>query len=324
MTAHSRSQRFSQLLFALIIYTLLVILWGAWVRISHSGDGCGDTWPLCNGQLVPEAARGKTWVEFSHRLMSGTFGILIVAMYFYIRKHFQKSHPIRLWSLLSLVFTISEALLGAKLVLFGLVSSNDSPYRAFVMSLHLINSLMLTGSIALTWEFSLGEKWQLRRTAPWKLANLSFKKISYGSVFAFLMIGLTGAIAALSNTLFPTFSLAEGFAADWNPDSHFLIRLRGFHPIAGILIGGSLAVTAWLFTQLVSQDEKEIIKRSRNLALITFTAIGFGIATLLSLAPIWMKVIHLLMAHSVWICLVLWIISLRWNKLSSLHSKLKP
>ncbi len=316
MKSPSRSSRFSQALFALIIYTLLVILWGAWVRISHSGDGCGDTWPLCHGQLIPEAARGKTWVEYSHRMMSGTFGLLIVYLYYYTRKHFEKTHPIRFWSLLSLIFTISEALLGAKLVLFGLVSSNDSPYRAFVMSLHLMNSLMLTGSIALTWEFSHSAQWEIRKQTPWNLASLSFKKVSAGTIFAFILIGLTGAIAALSNTLFPTLSLSEGFAADWNPDSHFLIRLRGFHPIAGILLGGSLAVIAWLFTQLVPASEKEIQNRSRFLAIITSIAIAFGIATLLSLAPIWMKVLHLLIAHSVWISLVLWIASLRWKNLS--------
>jgi len=85
-----KNQKYSQILLGLLFYTLLVILWGAWVRISHSGDGCGDTWPLCHGQMIPEAQQGKTWVEYSHRMMSGLFGLLILALFFNVRKHFSK------------------------------------------------------------------------------------------------------------------------------------------------------------------------------------------------------------------------------------------
>jgi cytochrome c oxidase assembly protein subunit 15 len=309
----ARNSKFSQILFAILLYTLLVILWGAWVRISHSGDGCGDTWPLCRGQLIPEAERGKTWVEYSHRMMSGLFGLVILALYFRVRKFFPKDHPIQFWAKMSLIFTITEALLGAKLVLFKLVSSNDSPYRAFVMGLHLVNSMMLTGSIASTWNFSRNKEWRRRLKAPWSFEHLKVRRIVSGTVFSFFLIAVTGSIAALSNTLFPTFSLAEGFAADWDPSSHFLIRLRGLHPLAGILFGGSLALTAWLSVQLMNPDELLVRKRSKLLAIATSIAIAFGIATLISLAPVWMKLVHLLLAHTVWICLVLWIISLRWN-----------
>ena len=306
-------KQFSRILFALLIYTLLVILWGAWVRISHSGDGCGDTWPLCNGKIIPEAEQGKTWVEYSHRMMSGIFGLLIIALYFKVKSLFPKNHPARFWALLSLIFTITEAALGAKLVLFGLVSSNDSPYRAFVMGLHLINSLMLTASIALTWNFSKSSDWKKRINAPWNMTKFTVQRAIISSLVAFLMIAITGALAALSNTLFPTASLVDGFAADWDSNSHFLIRLRGFHPIAGILLGGSLAVMAWLSVQMAKTEETIFKNRSLFLAVVTSVAIAFGIATLLSLAPIWMKIVHLLLAHTVWIGLVLWISSLRWG-----------
>lgn len=313
MASTEKKSRFSQFLLGVLLYTILVILWGAWVRISHSGDGCGDTWPLCHGQIVPQAQQAKTWVELSHRLMSGLFGILIVGLFLKIRKAFDRHHPIQRWALFSLIFTISEALLGAKLVLFKLVSSNDSPYRAFVMALHLINSLMLTGSIAMTWEFSKSPFWRQRSQHLIDFKKLTSSRLIGFMLFVFICIAVTGAIAALSNTLFPTNSLSEGFAADWNPDSHFLIRLRGFHPIAGILLGGSLALAAYLTWQTAPESALMIRKRSLILAIITTIAIVFGITTLLSLAPVWMKLGHLFIAHSVWICLVLWISSLRWE-----------
>jgi len=177
------------------------------------------------------------------------------------------------------------------------------------MSLHFLNSLMLMGSLALTWDFS---KYQnlLKRSldqSPWSFSGLKVRRVWSGVLFSFLLIGVTGAIAALSNTLFPAASLADGLAADWNPHSHFLIRLRGLHPLMGLLLGGSIALTAWLSIQLQKPDEIEFKKRSFRLAIVCGLGICFGLATLLSLAPVWMKLVHLTFAHSIWILIVLWI-----------------
>ncbi len=299
--------RFQKWTRILVVYTVIVILWGAWVRISHSGDGCGDTWPLCRGQLIPEAEQGKTWVEFAHRGMSGIFGFLILGLFFWARQVYPKGHLVRRWAGWSLFFTITEALLGAKLVLFKLVGTNDSPYRAFIMSLHLINSLMLTASIALTADLAGTAKWKFRDSSPWTFDGLKPRRIVSGLLLSFFIIGVTGAIAALANTLFPSFSLAEGFQADWNQDSHFLVRLRGLHPLMGILFGGSIALTAWLSIQLQKPHEENLKKRSRILAITTGVGIAFGIGTLLFLSPVWMKLVHLTLAHSIWILIVLWI-----------------
>jgi len=289
------------------MYTILVILWGAWVRISHSGDGCGDTWPLCHGVLIPVAEQGKTWVEFAHRGMSGLFGFLVLGLFFASRKIFPVGHKVRFWAKLSLIFMITEALLGAKLVLFKLVGTNDSPYRTVVMALHFLNSIMLTGSIALTDDFSRGFKWVRRKASPWTFEGLRPQRIFTGCLISFILIGITGAIAALANTLFPSESLSTGFVADLAADSHYLVRLRGLHPFFGLLFGGSIALTAWLSVQLQKPEELEFKKRSLQLALICGTGVLFGMATLLSMAPIWMKLVHLALAHSIWILLVRWL-----------------
>jgi len=302
--SQSRFQKWTRIL---VLYTILVILWGAWVRISHSGDGCGDTWPLCKGQLIPEAQQGKTWVEYAHRGMSGLFGLIVFGLFFWARRVFPKGHLVRKWAGWSLFFTITEALLGAKLVLFKLVGSNDSPYRAFIMSLHLINSLMLTASLALTSDLAGSTSWRRRLKSPWNFEGLKPRRIVAGLVFSFLLIGVTGAIAALANTLFPSLNLSEGFQADWDPASHYLVRFRGLHPLMGILFGGSIALTAWLSVQLQNPGEDRLRFRSRALALVTGLGILFGITTLLLLAPIWMKLSHLFLAHSIWILIVLWI-----------------
>jgi heme a synthase len=299
----------------LVLYTVLVILWGAWVRISHSGDGCGDTWPLCQGQLIPQAEQGKTWVEFAHRGMSGLFGLLVIGLFFWARKVFPTGHLVRKWAGWSLFFTITEALLGAKLVLFKLVGTNDSPYRAFIMSLHLINSLMLTASLALTADLAGSPAgWIKRKISPWTFDGLKPRRIAGGLIFSFLLIGVSGAIAALANTLFPSASLSEGFQADWNQTSHYLVRFRGLHPLFGLLFGGSIGLTAWLSIQLQKSDEAELTRRGRRLALAAGLGIAFGLMTLLLLSPLWLKLSHLLLAHTIWIFVVLWIREILFQK----------
>jgi cytochrome c oxidase assembly protein subunit 15 len=307
----TRFQKWTQIL---VLYTILVILWGAWVRISHSGDGCGDTWPLCHGQLIPVAEQKKTWVEFAHRGMSGLFGFFVLGLFFWARKVFPKGHWARRWAALSLFFTITEALLGAKLVLFKLVTDNDTPYRAFVMALHLINSLMLTGSLALTADVAGARAWVRKAQSPWTFEGLKPKRISSGLVISFLLIGVTGAIAALASTLFPATSLFEGLRADWDTNSHYLVRLRGLHPLFGLLFGGSMALTAWLSIQLQKPEEIELKKRSRRFAGAVAVGIVLGISTLLLYSPLVLKLAHLALAHTIWICLVLWIREVFWKK----------
>ncbi|UOF01814.1 COX15/CtaA family protein [Bdellovibrio reynosensis] len=293
--------RFKNFAFALLAYTVLVILWGAWVRISHSGDGCGDTWPLCHGQLIPEAQRGKTWVEYGHRLMSGLYGFAVIYFWWMARKLYPTGHFARKAALATLIFTITEALLGAKLVLFKLVTTNDTPYRAFVMALHQLNSFLLTGAVALTFAAALAS-----HELP--------KENSKDKVYKFLplviiVIGITGAWASLSNSLFPTHNLWEGLMADFASESHFLVRLRGLHPLLATLGGGSLALYFWLKAQ--SNDTKLIQERSVQMSLALIGAMIFGVATLVLHAPVWMKIGHLAIAHTIWVLLLQWVFFMR-------------
>lgn len=298
----AKSQKFTIYLKYLIVYTLIVILWGAWVRISHSGDGCGDTWPLCKGVLIPEAERGKTWVEYLHRLTSGIFGIAILVMYLRARKIFSSDHLARRWALLSLIFTISEALLGAKLVLFKLVGTNDSPFRAFAMSLHLINSLALTACIYLTYEFSKKDAWIKYPK------SLSFPLQGRWLILMFWLIGTSGAIAALANTLYPSQSLWEGFVQDFSSESHYLIRLRTYHPLLGVLLGGGLSFLAKYMGDFNSEKRSyDFQMRAYLLSLLGGMGVCLGALTLFSLSPFYLKILHLLVAHLIWLALVAWI-----------------
>lgn len=293
--------QYRKLAFGVLFYSILVILWGAWVRISHSGDGCGDTWPLCHGQLIPEAQRGKTWVEYGHRLMSGIYGFVIFYFWWMSRKIYSNNHFARKAALATLIFTISEALLGAKLVLFKLVTTNDTPYRAFVMALHQVNSFMLTGAVALSFAAAIAET-DLAKPAN---KNLSYKFLPW----VIVIIGITGAWASLSNSLFPSENLWQGFLADFSNESHFLIRLRGLHPFFALIGGGTLALYFWVKSQ--TAESQIFAQRSFQMSMSLITAILFGVFTLLLHAPVWMKIVHLALAHTIWSILLQWVFFVR-------------
>ncbi|NUN07318.1 MAG: COX15/CtaA family protein [Bdellovibrio sp.] len=296
--------QYKKFAFSLLIYTLLVILWGAWVRISHSGDGCGDTWPLCKGQLIPEAQQGKTWVEYGHRLMSGIYGFVVIYFWWVARKLYPVGHFARKVALATLIFMITEALLGAKLVLFGLVTTNDTPYRAFIMALHQINSFMLTGAVSLAFAAAT-------LTAPLPAPSKEDRYYKY-MPWLIVAIGITGAWASLSNSLFPTENLWQGLLDDFSDQSHFLIRLRVWHPFFALLGGGGLALYFWLKAQTAESILLE--RRSYQMSLTLVTAIAFGILTLLLHAPVWMKIGHLALAHTVWVLLLQWVFFVRSQK----------
>jgi heme a synthase len=268
------NKKLTKWLYLFWIYTLLVIAWGAWVRISHSGNGCGDHWPLCHGDFVPDLQNKKTLVEYSHRIMSGLYGFMVIGIFFYFKKKTitqQKKISIYL-----LVFMIIEAALGALLVKQNLVTVNDSIFRLVAMSLHQLNSFLLTG---VTYLLFLSTK---------QVLNIRMTKLNTG----FLILAVSGAIASLAATLFPTTSIWEGIMKDFAHDSHLFIRLRVIHPILAVsLVSG---VIYWL------QTRAKNTKETSQLALSLFIAMLVGIITLVTLSPTWLKISHLMIAHFIW------------------------
>jgi len=271
------TKKYSRILFYFWIYTLLVILWGAWVRISHSGDGCGDHWPLCAGQVIPEFKQTKTWVEYAHRLMSGSYGLIVIYLFFKIRTALVTPNTKKL-SLALLILMITEALLGAALVKGQLVTTNDSLQRLIMMSFHQLNSFLLTG---VTFYLYLSLK-----NEPVTTKIKTYKPFGF-----FLFLAVSGAIAALSTTLFPSISLFQGIVNDFSTDSHIFVRLRIIHPLLASLIATSFM--AWLY-----------MKSHQRAAMEFLFAIFIGIITLVTLSPVYLKLAHLLIAHLLWARLI--------------------
>jgi cytochrome c oxidase assembly protein subunit 15 len=280
--------RFAQFAWTVLGFNLLVILWGALVRASKSGEGCGDHWPLCNGVVIPHAAQIATLIEFTHRATTAIALISVVAMAAWAFRAY-RAEPVWRAAAASLILILTEALLGAGLVLFKYVGTDASAGRAIYLSAHLINTLLMLAAIALTAWWASGH-----RAINWSGTNA---RLLIGAILAALLIAVTGSITALSDTLFPVTSLRAGLDADFSSTAPALLKLRIWHPV----------IAAAASTYLVLLAVK--IGRARPLALTVIALVVIqlfaGMLNLYLLAPIWMQLVHLLLADLLWIALVL-------------------
>jgi heme A synthase len=290
--------RFARFSWGVLVYNVLVILWGAYVRASGSGAGCGKHWPMCNGEVIPRAPHIETLVELFHRLTSGVSlalcAILAVASFFQL----EKGHPARKTACWSFAFVMGEALIGAGLVLFELVAHDASTKRALSMMLHLCNTFLLLGALTLTAHYaSGGAKIRVRGQGAVVLPLA----LAFAGMF---VLGASGAIAALGDTLFPARSLSEGMSADLSPSAHAFVRLRVLHPFLALAVG--LVVTvASTFARVARPNAPRVRTLSRALTMMFIVQICIGLLNLRMLVPIWTQLLHLCSADIVWVLLVL-------------------
>ncbi len=301
---------FTRFSWAVLLYNLPVILWGAYVRVSFSGDGCGAHWPTCNGQFLPQKMAAPMAIEFAHRMMTSldTFAVLLLVAWAWAA--FPKRHAIRRYALISLFFLLIEALLGAGLVLFRYVAKDQSAGRVWYLSAHLTNTMLLLAALTATaWlAYSGTERLSLRRVPPSLAAALAI------TVF----VSITGTVTALGDTLFPASSLAAGMQQDFASASSILLRLRVIHPLIAV------AGAAWLTAIAATIFRNSRSRAAAAVIIITVVQVMAGMLNLALLAPLAMQLTHLLIADLVWLSVVLMTLEItaRQQPVSSLkHSE---
>jgi heme a synthase len=285
--------RFTRYAWSVLAYNVAVVLWGAFVRATGSGAGCGNHWPLCNAIVAPTSPTIATIIEFTHRATSGIDLVLVAVLAWWAFRAFPRLHSARLGATLSVVFLITEALLGASLVLLEHVANNPSSARGYSLSTHLINTLTLLACVTLTAWWGSGNP-RLRVSGRTAL-------LSAISLAVVMLMGVTGAIAALGDTLFPSVSLAAGLAQDLDPSANIFVRLRVIHPMLAAL------AASWLVFYVVLAVGRGGVPRQYGLrvAALLATQLAAGVLNWLLLAPVWLQIFHLLLADLLWIMLVL-------------------
>ncbi|HEY5254617.1 MAG TPA: COX15/CtaA family protein [Acidobacteriaceae bacterium] len=298
-TSESRSVSATLRRFAwfVLVYNVIVILWGGVVRATGSGAGCGDQWPLCDGAAIPQSPQYHTMIEFTHRLMSGGALILILALLVWAWRATSKGHLARWTAGIALLLVINEAFLGALLVTVAAHSASVVT-GVVLFSCHLTNTLLLVASLALTAEFLSNPRFDA--TTGLRRGRLLFPILG---ILATLLVGVSGSLVALGDTMYPSTSLLDAIRQDFSPTAPLLLRLRWFHPASAFVAG---AFILWL---LVRAFRREAPAKMRTLGMAVLLTLLLqyllGAFDVLGQQPTWLQILHLLGANVFWIFLVL-------------------
>jgi cytochrome c oxidase assembly protein subunit 15 len=277
-----------------------VIVWGAAVRATSSGAGCGDRWPLCNGTLVQHHPAVATLIELAHRATSGIDLLCVVALLFWTFAAVPRRSLARGGAVAVLVLTLNEALLGALLVLLGHTAQDRSPARSVYLGLHLTNTLLLLAALALTAHFLSREAGAMRGTVALRAPGLAL-----AGLVASLMVGVSGSLAALGDTLYPAQNLPSAIRQDFSSGGSWLVEIRWLHPALSLIAG---AFICWLVIRALRPGPPSQMKsRALGIGVVALLGVQYalGIADVALLAPTWMQMAHLCGADLLWIALVL-------------------
>lgn len=288
-----RGNRFAYYAWGTLGYNILVILWGAVVRATGSGAGCGSHWPLCNGEVVPRAPSIEMIIEFSHRVTSGIALISTVLLLIWAYRRYEKGHIVRRAAAAAMFFMITEALVGAGLVLLEYVAFNESVARAYWMAAHLINTFLLLAAITLTaWWASGNRGWQWRNQG-------AVRNLLLVAALATLILGSSGAVTALGDTLV----LRGGIDPSQSLFVATLVDLRIYHPLLAFVVGAIVVTAAWFAA--MQRPSAQSWWLSRSVIGIFVAQLLVGAVNVALKAPVAMQLIHLLLADILWILLVL-------------------
>lgn len=279
-----------------LIFVIGVILWGALVRATGSGAGCGEHWPLCNGEMLPVLARHQTWIEFIHRATSGLSLLVVIVLGGWARRVFPDGHPGRRLAFLSVIGIVIEAAIGAALVLLRLVEHDQSLDRAVSIAFHLANTCFLVGTLALLCRAAREGPSVCQRI--WPLPGRLWSS-GFHWLIGFVILAAAGAWTALGDTLFAVSSFQEGWVRDWARDAHFLERLRIVHPI--LALGWVAGVIPWLLS--IPRERASGASRAALACIVVNLALGG--ANVIFAAPLVLQILHLAVANALWVSLVL-------------------
>jgi heme A synthase len=293
----ARLSRFALYAWFVLAYNLVVVMWGAFVRATSSGAGCGSHWPLCNGTALTHGEILAKIIELTHRLTSTLAGIFILGLLFWAFRAFPKKHIVRMGAVLTTFFVVTEGAIGAGLVLFEKTAQDKSTARVVSLSIHLINTFLLVACIALTAWWASGGK-----PLVWKAAG-KVRWFLLAGLLGTLVLGVSGAITALGDTLYPVTSLAEGLRQDLSSTLPFVVQFRKYHPAIAILVGGYLSFYAIYRSTLTAALTTR--RLAFSLAGLVLTQWAFGALDVYLLAPYWLQLLHLFLADLLWIAAVL-------------------
>lgn len=289
-------RRYRLFAWSVLVFNVFVILGGAIVRATGSGDGCGASWPTCTDRIFPSNPAVETVIEFSHRITSALAVLGVLTLFVLARRLYPSGEWVRKAAGLSLFLMVVESLLGASLVIFGWVDQDASIGRLIVVPLHLVNTYLLLGALTLTaW-------WSSGNPGPSGSADgRTRRQLAIGAA-GLLLVGGMGALNALSDTLYPTESFFSGLQQELSADAPWLVQLRVLHPIVAVAVGFGVA---YLAMRLSASAAARVQRLSAVIIGLVVVQLFAGLVNVMLAAPLETQVVHLALADAMWIAYVI-------------------
>jgi heme A synthase len=283
-----RSVTFSWLAVITSLLTLGLIFFGAIVRVTDSGLGCGNEWPLCHGSIFPPLDNLTAWIEWSHRLFAALIGILGIGMLVLAwRAYRTQNRAVLSATVIAAVLFFVQSILGA------LTVKLDLP--PLVVTLHLGTAMLLLGALLFAAVGSL----YLQRTS---FQRDHVTALTYITTGLSLVIILTGALVRGSGAtlICEDWPLCNGQLFPVNQGTLALIHMSHRYAVAGL--GISLLLLVWYIFQ-TREDAAE-----RSVVIMALIAYGMqaaiGAFYVLTQAAAWAGAMHVGLAATTWALLI--------------------
>lgn len=240
-----------------VIGTFIILLQGALVTKTGSGEGCGNTWPFCHGEVMPSYHTVELWIEYSHRIVSALVGLIVVILSAWAWKTYRDHKTIKFLAFNSIFFIVLQGALGASTVI--------SKHTDAVLALHFGFSLLSFASVALlaVFLFQLGKTGDLG--FDWQTIPQRFRYGLYGLAVYTYVVVYTGAFvrhagASLGCKQWPF------CGTSWLTD---LTGQAGIHMIHRLFAGLLFVLTIWLWWVVRRHySERKDLNRGATFALV--------------------------------------------------------
>ena len=284
---------FSTFSWLVLIYNLLVVGFGVFLRAAGLGDGCGENWPLCTGEKNPAKGSFATLIESTHRISTTLVGLFAIIMVVWAVRYFTKGHPVKKLAIGFLVMTLFEGLVGRHLVVKGLVTDKDTVERAMWMMAHVLSIFLLLGC-------NVGAALATSGIRPIQLRNQGVVGwlLGFGFVGTFLL-GISGAISAFGHQVRPD---VEGLSERLQAGAFWASKLAVAHPIGSASIGLFIFLMCGLIQHL--RPDPFVKNACRTVIALLAVQMAIGLLNIFLSAPIFMQMIHLVVADLNWISIV--------------------
>lgn len=274
-----RLLRIFSILTSIGAYFMVVI--GAIVSKTGSGEGCGNSWPFCHGQLIPESLPMETVIEYSHRIVSGGVGLLIVVLTVWSWLAYRDSRRVKVLGFLSTFFVVFQGALGALTVVF-----QEALAKKALLALHFGFSLISFASVVLLaiHLFQLKKNPSWAQTTPNPALPPIGKRIHYAiwglAVYTYLVV-YTGALVRHADATMGCGYSFPGCGVTLFPNLSSIAGIHMLHRYAAISLW--FLVVLFLIAVIRHHRDRQDLLRGSWIAfiLITLQALS-GIYTVFS------------------------------------------